>query len=200
MSNIEAPTYLSNRHFFFDWFQVCDSSMRLLAVNARYPGSVHDAAIWNVSTINVYLRRCFEEGDHESWLLGDSGYPLSPWLMTPIPDAQQDTPEWRYTKKHCRTRIVIERCFGLLKQKFRSLLHHRVLHYGHRMSGLIIYSAAVLHNICVEHNYINYEENEQIDENHVNNNIENLGKFNILFIKENQFVFFRTGQRYINCR
>lgn len=151
--------------------------MKLLAVNARYPGSVHDAAIWNTSNINVYLRRCFEQGDQESWLLGDSGYPLSPWLMTPIPDAAENTPEWRYTKKHCSTRIVIERCFGSLKQKFRSLLRHRVLHYGHRMSGLIIYSAAVLHNICVDHNYIEEIENYDLGKYNDRNMEMNVGNF-----------------------
>ncbi|KAJ8966801.1 hypothetical protein NQ314_003297 [Rhamnusium bicolor] len=89
--------------------KVCDSRLRLLAVNARYPGSVHDAAIWNLSNVNVFIKRCFEQGDHESWLLGDCGYPLSPWLMTPIPDAPRHTPESRYTEKHGRVRNAIEK-------------------------------------------------------------------------------------------
>lgn len=126
-----------------------------------------------MSNINAYMKRCFQEGDHQSWLIGDSGYPLSPWLMTPIPDAPEHTPEARYTKKHCRARNVIERCFGVLKQKFRCLLKHRVLHYSHRMAGLIIYSAAVLHNLCIDHNYNEELEDdvEDIDDGNEDNDI-----------------------------
>ncbi|KAJ8938663.1 hypothetical protein NQ314_011402 [Rhamnusium bicolor] len=60
---------------------------------------------------------------------GDSGYPLQPWLLTPIENAEPNSPEGRYTRQHILARNVIERCFGLLKQRFRYLLKQRVLHY-----------------------------------------------------------------------
>lgn len=88
------------------------------------------------------------EGERHIFLIGDSGYPIQPWMMTPIPDAAPNTPEGRYTARHCSARNIIERAFGVLKQRFKCLLKHRTLHYNHAAAGRIIYSCVVLHNIC----------------------------------------------------
>ena len=47
-------------------------------VVARWPGSTHDATIFQESG----LRRWLEE-EPRGWLVGDSGYPLRPYLLTP---------------------------------------------------------------------------------------------------------------------
>ena len=53
---------------------VCDAKLRFTYAVSKYPGSTHDAYIWNNS--NLCLK--FERGDMENigrgWLLGDSGY------------------------------------------------------------------------------------------------------------------------------
>lgn len=146
--------------------------MRIVNVNARYPGATHDSAIWEMSTVQRHLRRRFEEGQRNSWLIGDSGYPLQPWLMTPIPGALAGTPEGIYTSRHSSARNVVERCFGVLKQRFRCLLKDRVLHYDHRMAGLITYACVVLHNICRMHNLPQIDE-EAIDDGMENGAVEN---------------------------
>ncbi|RZC42826.1 DDE Tnp 4 domain containing protein, partial [Asbolus verrucosus] len=46
----------------------------------EYPGSNHDSFIWR----NSAVREALAEGTFsEGWLIGDSGYPQEPWLMTP---------------------------------------------------------------------------------------------------------------------
>lgn len=54
------------------------------------------------------------------WLLGDSGYPLRPWLMTPIltPLSKQ---EEMFNRSHVKTRNCVERAFGVLKSRFRQV-------------------------------------------------------------------------------
>lgn len=69
-------------------------------------------------------------------------------MLTPILDAQPDSPEAYYTYLHVRARNVIERTIGLLKARFRCLLAHRVLHYTPEVAGSIVNACVILHNIC----------------------------------------------------
>ncbi|KAJ8915388.1 hypothetical protein NQ315_008275 [Exocentrus adspersus] len=126
--------------------EIFDSNLTILNVNARYRGAVHDAAIWEGLTIHRHLKRKYQEGTRNNYLLGDSGYPLQPWLMTPLPDALPNTPEAVYNERHIRTRNVAERGFGVWKARFRCLRKDRVLHYSHAAAARIIYACAVLHN------------------------------------------------------
>lgn len=81
---------------------------------------------------------------------GDSGYPQRPWLMTPILNAAQGSREEVYTQKHVQARNCIERCFGLLKARWRCLLRDRVLHYHPYVASHITTACCVLHNIALK--------------------------------------------------
>lgn len=81
---------------------------------------------------------------------GDSGYPLEPWLMTPVPGRPAvSTPAGRYNAAHASMRSVVERCIGLLKSRFRCVQKHRVLYHHPRIAGTIVAACSVLHNICL---------------------------------------------------
>lgn len=80
------------------------------------------------------------------------GYPLRPWLLTPLPDFLPNTPEERFNDRLTSIRSIIERCNGLLKNRFRCLLRHRVLHYRPEVAGNIVNACAILHNMCIENN------------------------------------------------
>ncbi|KAB0798063.1 hypothetical protein PPYR_09056 [Photinus pyralis] len=138
-----------------------DASSNILACDARYPGSVHDSAIWGTSDVRNYFRNEFQNGDRHNRLIGDSGYPLEPWLFTPFNVVQAGTPEARYNDLHKSTRNVIERTNGIMKGRFRSLLKHRVLHYHPAKAAYIIYAAAVLHNIALWAN-LELQEGEMV--------------------------------------
>lgn len=68
--------------------------------------------------------------------------------MTPILNAEPNSPEAYYTTKHVQARNVIERTIGVLKARFRCLLVHRVLHYQPHVAGSIANACVILHNIC----------------------------------------------------
>lgn len=48
---------------------IVDHNYRILNVNAKFPGSAHDAHIWKMSMIRNHLMNV-HRNDHE-WLLGD---------------------------------------------------------------------------------------------------------------------------------
>ncbi|GBP42613.1 Putative nuclease HARBI1 [Eumeta japonica] len=80
----------------------------------------------------------------------DSGYPQRAWLMTPISNAAPGSQEEIYTIRHILARNCIERCFGLLKARWRCLLKHRTLHYRPYVATKIIVACCVLHNIALD--------------------------------------------------
>ncbi|GLV33405.1 uncharacterized protein CBL_20150 [Carabus blaptoides fortunei] len=120
------------------YLMICDSQLKILNVDARFPGSAHDAAIWSVSNIKEHMEECYRNGDRGNYLLGDSGYPLQPWLLTPVNAAEDNSPEAAYNKMYCSIRNVVERLNRVLKQRFRCLLRHRVLHYSPLKAGKIL--------------------------------------------------------------
>ncbi|KAJ8727715.1 hypothetical protein PYW07_001834 [Mythimna separata] len=84
---------------------VCNASLVFQNVVARWPGSTHDATIFNHSD----LKNDCEQGVlGNRWLLGDSGYPCKPYLLTPLLNPRTPS-EQRYNEAHIKTRNTIER-------------------------------------------------------------------------------------------
>nr|XP_034339477.1 putative nuclease HARBI1 [Crassostrea gigas] len=95
---------------------IVTADLRFTNIVCKYGGATHDAYILANSSIPEIMDQLPGGG----WLLGDSGYPLRPWLMTPFltPQAgQQD----KYNASHIKTRNCVERAFGVLKSRFRQV-------------------------------------------------------------------------------
>lgn len=124
-----------------------------LTCNARFPGSCHDSAIWTTSASRAKLINEYN-AENDNWLIGDSGYPLEPWLLTPFsqPYGRQEV---KYNKLHASARNTIERAFGVLKSRFRCLSKHRVLHYSPERAVNIINACVILHNILIKTRVVN---------------------------------------------
>lgn len=119
----------------------CDAREMFTSVCAEWPGSVHDARIWRRSDIRDVLSRY----DGSACLLGDSGYGISPWLITPFKPAVNNI-ERRFNRKHASERVVIERVFGQIKKRF-PILGNCIRVPLHRVPKVIA-SCAVLHNVA----------------------------------------------------
>ncbi|XP_064467859.1 putative nuclease HARBI1 [Ornithodoros turicata] len=136
---------------------ICDANRRFLHIDATYPGSCHDSSVWSMCEVRLRAPTTFAEGE---WLLGDLGYPLEPWLLTPVrsPATQKDQ---AYNKAHCKTRVRIEQCFGVLKMRFRCLHRYRTLHFAPDRACNIITACAVLHTICIDYNLQDPEHEDE---------------------------------------
>ncbi|XP_053482512.1 putative nuclease HARBI1 [Ictalurus furcatus] len=126
---------------------VCDANCLVTHVYANYPGSSHDSFI----LANSVIPTVFQRGSLDGWLIGDDGYPLKPWLLTPYV-----TPTTR--KQHVfnsvlnRARSVIERTFGMLKMRFKCLDRSGgTLQYSPKNVSAFFVACCVLHNIATHH-------------------------------------------------
>ncbi|KAI4468135.1 hypothetical protein MML48_2g00002635 [Holotrichia oblita] len=146
-----APYYCRKGYYSINTQIVCDAQKKILNMNARFPGSVHDSAIWTSSTVRNILNNQFAAGQ-ENYLFGDSGYPLEPWLLTPFNNPQEGEPEARFNNHLSMARIKVEHTIGILKSRFRCLLGHRALHCNPIRTAKIIYSCGILHNIASHFN------------------------------------------------
>ncbi|XP_037808570.1 putative nuclease HARBI1 [Lucilia sericata] len=108
---------------------ICDHKMFITYVDARHPGASHDSFVWNHSSADHYFKTLFLNGKRNFWLLGDSGYKLLPYMLTPYGNP---TEPWqkKFNEKHSKTRNIIERCFGVLKNLFRCIIGSRGLFYS----------------------------------------------------------------------
>ena len=119
----------------------CNGLEKFTSVDCRWIGSVHDARIWRNSEIQDLLaaNQC------GAMLLGDEAYPLTPWLMTPF--KQPETSEQiSYNLLHTRERVIIERVFGQVKQRF-PILQSKIRMMTERVPTMII-ACFTLHNVA----------------------------------------------------
>jgi hypothetical protein len=108
---------------------VVDSNKRFLDLYLGMPGSTNDSRILRRSFLyhlgisgNLFDARYAIDG-FNPYLLGDSGYPLLPWLMVPHKNSRNLTLlETLFNKRLRRDRCLVENAFGILKQTFRELL------------------------------------------------------------------------------
>lgn len=132
---------------------VCGPNLEIQNIVARWPGSVHDARIFD----NSRLCAQFERGDIYGMLLGDSGYPCRQYLLTPLADLQTQL-ERRYNVAHIRTQNTVEKMFGIWKRMFPCL--STCLRTKLETTLTIIVATAVLYNFVRSRNDPFYEPDD----------------------------------------
>ncbi|XP_062537849.1 putative nuclease HARBI1 [Armigeres subalbatus] len=92
-------------------------------------------------------------------LLADEAYPLTPWMMTPYRDPTTSSQKV-YNAFHKRERVIIERVFGQVKQRF-PLLQSKVRVKTERIPRMIA-ACFVLHNVAKHFNDKDFYPEETI--------------------------------------
>lgn len=89
--------------------------------------------------------------DYDMPFVGDGGYPLEPWLLTPYRTPNTGSVEEKFNDVHSKCRNIIERTNGVLKNRWSCLLGARELYYAPQKAIKITNLCAALHNICIEY-------------------------------------------------
>lgn len=147
------------------------AQLSIIDIVARWPGSTHDATIFD----NSRLKALFEMGAfNDGLLLADFAYPKLPYIMPPLQNPRTAA-EQLYNEAQIRTRSPIERFFGIWKRRFAALSIGTRFHIVERTLPIIV-AVAVLHNIIqqdIEQNPIEpglYDNVMQMENEHLNEN------------------------------
>ncbi|XP_052776991.1 putative nuclease HARBI1 [Mya arenaria] len=122
---------------------VCDASYRITSAVVMWPGRTHDARIWR----QCALRRRFEDGDMQGFLLADSGYACTRYMLTPYMNPVGEA-QARYNGALCRTRVTVKQTFGILKQRFQ--VFRRKLNCSPERACMHIRNCITLHNLAID--------------------------------------------------
>ena len=139
-----AEIYRNRKNFFSLNVQtIAASNLKIINIVARWPGSAHDSTIFR----NSEICRKFQNAEMErAILVGDAGYPIQNFLMTPL-TVTNTIAQNLYNESLIRTRNPVERSYGVWKRRFPILSNGINLHL--RMVPWIIVATAVLHNIAI---------------------------------------------------
>lgn len=141
-----GEVYRNRKRFFSLNVQVvCGPRGELLDVVTRWPGSTHDARVF----ANSVVKMRYERGLLTGCLVGDSGYPCLPFLLTPLL-VTHTAAEERYNRAHKQVRNIVECCIGQWKRRLLCL--KKGLARKPERVASIICACAVLHNIAVRLN------------------------------------------------
>lgn len=185
---IDHPRDYCNRKRFFSIILqgVVDADMKFTNIYAGEPGSLHDARVLRRSLLYEISQDDMESiFPNRTCIIGDSAYPLLPWLVPPFRDnghltAQQS----EFNFLHSSTRMPVERVFGYLKGRFRRLKFLELLNI--QFIPKLITAACIMHNIAIKENDENEFFVDDINNFLVANAADDNYEINNLYINRNR--------------
>ncbi|GMI80688.1 Harbinger family of plant transposase 1 [Hibiscus trionum] len=161
------PTMDPSNHVWFDREKnysmilqaVVDPEMRFRDVIAGWPGSLSDAIVLKSSG----LFRLSEEGKRlngrklnisegmeiREYIIGDAGFPLLPWLLTPYQGKGLSDLQLEFNKRHAATRMVAQMALARLKEMWR-IIHGVMWMPDRNRLPRIVLVCCLLHNILID--------------------------------------------------
>lgn len=127
---------------------MCDHQCRFTHCYIGNVGSVHDQRVFRLSEVHSYLEDP-TKFPNDSHLLGDAAYTINEHLLSPYRDnGHLSHRQKNFNFCHASARMAIERSFGLLKKRFRSLLTLLDMERIDLVPDFIL-ACCILHNICI---------------------------------------------------
>lgn len=138
---------------------IVDSDLRFRDIVAGWPGSMTDESIHKKSTFFEKCqsgerlngkRRVLSEGNEiEEYIVGNSGFPLLPWMITPYKGKRICDSEVRFNQKVIQTQMVAQKALGKLKQNWK-IIQGVMWRPDKSRVPLIVLACCILHNILID--------------------------------------------------
>ena len=156
---ILAPKHLATDYYNYKgWHSmlslaICDSNCRVYWIKSGLPGRCNDSGAFNETRLCQEFKDLIPQQRRlicgeaiPYFLLGDSAFKLTSWMMKPF-QTTSNADQVLFNRKHTLARRSIERTFGMVKSRFRRLLY--CLHVRIDRVANVVDSAFTLHNICL---------------------------------------------------
>ncbi|KAL6654417.1 hypothetical protein ACP70R_007882 [Stipagrostis hirtigluma subsp. patula] len=138
---------------------VVDPDMRFMDIVTGWPGSMKESSILHSSGL---FKLC-EKGDRLNgsklklpdgseigeYMIGDAGYPLLPWLLTPYQENDLTESKAEFNRRHSAARTVAPRTLAKFKDTWKYLQGEMWRPDKHRLPR-IIHVCCLLHNIIID--------------------------------------------------
>ncbi|KAL8129895.1 hypothetical protein V2J09_019050 [Rumex salicifolius] len=138
---------------------VVDPDMRFRDIVTGWPGKISDSLVLKNSNLfklcekgkrlNGKTQEILEGQELREYIVGDPGFPLLPWLLTPY--QEKDLPEVKaeFNKRHFATRMVALRALNRLKETWKIIQGVMWRPDKHRLPSIILV-CCLLHNIVID--------------------------------------------------
>ncbi|GAB4824364.1 hypothetical protein Ancab_040293 [Ancistrocladus abbreviatus] len=138
---------------------IVDPDMRFRDVVTGWPGQMSDSMVLQSSNFfklcekgkrlngkKIELSKGTEVGEY---VIGDLGFPLLPWLITPYPGKDLPEPKCEFNRRHFATRLVAQRALTRLKEMWKIIQGVMWRPDKHRLPRIILV-CCLLHNIVID--------------------------------------------------
>lgn len=138
---------------------IVDADMRFRDIVTGWPGKMQDWLIFESSNFNKLCDKGerlngkklhLSEGSAiREYIIGDSGYPLLPYLVVPYEGKELSDPKEEFNRLHLATRMVAQRALTRLKEMWR-IIHGTMWRPDKHRLPRIILVCCLLHNIVID--------------------------------------------------
>ncbi|XP_028057900.1 protein ALP1-like [Camellia sinensis] len=138
---------------------IVDPDMRFRDIVTGWPGKMNDFDVLQSSTffklcekgerLKGHTMKLSDRTELNEYIVGDSGFPLLPWLVTPYQGKELSESEFEFNKRHFATRIVAQRALARLRETWKIIQGVMWRPDKHRLPRIIL-ACCILHNIVID--------------------------------------------------
>ncbi|KAL0418128.1 UNVERIFIED_CONTAM: protein ALP1-like [Sesamum radiatum] len=138
---------------------IVDPDLRFRDIVVGYPGKMNDSSVLQSSTFFKLCQKgeklngnkaCLSEATElREYIVGDSGFPLLPWLVTPYQGKERSEAKVEFNKRLLATHFVAQKALARLKEVWRMIRGDMWRPDKHKLPRFILV-CCILHNIVID--------------------------------------------------